>query len=173
MGAGKFAEAERLIDEMPEGQRQSSYIYLANNIYQQNPAENKSRAVAVLEKAHALISEKPENQTEMSQLMQIIAAYSNIETTKAFLLFEALIPQLNELADAAVVLNGFQGGSNIRQGEFVMAQGVSHGFYGADFSVFRAFLKNDFDRAMNLADGFTRREIRIALKLQLAENILD
>lgn len=173
MSAGKFAEAERVIDEMPENQRQSSYVYLANAIYQQNPAENKSYAVAVLEKARALISEKPENQIEMSQLMQIIVAYSNIETTKAFLLFEPLTAQLNELADAAVVLNGFQGGSNIRQGEYVMSQGISYGFYGAEFSVFRTFLKNDFDRTMNLIDGFTRREIRIGLKLQLAENFLN
>ena len=173
MGAGKFTEAERLIDEMPEGQRQTSYIYLANNIFQQNPSENKSQAVALLEKARVLISEKPENQTEMSQLMQIISAYSNIEPAKAFLLFEPLIPQINELADASVVLNGFQGGTSVRQGEFVMSQGMSYGFYGADFSVFRAFLKNDFDRAMNLVNGFTRREIRIALKLQLAESVMN
>jgi hypothetical protein len=173
MNEGKFAEAERIIDEMPENTRQSSLINLATVIYQKNPEENKSYAVAVLEKTRALISEKPENSTEMGNLMQIIAAYSNIEPTEAFRLFDPLIPQMNELADAAVILNGFQGNSNIRQGEFLMTQGISYGYYGADFSVLRTLAKNDFDRAMNLIDTFTRREIRIALKLQLAESIMN
>lgn len=173
MNEGKFVEAERIIDEMPENARQNSLINLATVIYQKNPEENKSYAVAVLEKARALISEKPENSNEMSNLMQIITAYSNIEPTEAFRLFEPLIPQMNELADAAVILNGFRGNSNIRQGEFLMSQGISYGYYGADFSVLRMLAKNDFDRTMNLIDTFTRREIRIALKLQLAESILN
>lgn len=173
MSAGKFVEAERIIDAMPEQQRQSSYINLANAIYQKNPIENKSHAVAVLEKARVLIPEKPENSTEMSQLMQIIGAYSNIETSKAFLLFEPLIPQFNELADAAIILHGFQGNPHIRQGEFLLSQGISYGIFGADFSVISKFVKNDFDRAMNLVNGFARREIRIAMKLQLAETVVN
>ena len=173
ISAGNFTEAERIIDEMPENQRNNALINLANAIYQKNPEENKSYAVAVLEKAHALISEKPENTTEMSNLMQIIAGYANIEPTESFRLFVLLIPQINELSEAAVIINGFQGSSNIRQGEFLMTQGVPLGFYGADFSVLRILVKNDFDRTMSLIDGFTRREIRIALKLQLAESGLN
>lgn len=173
ISAEKFAEAERIIDEMPENQRNSSLINLANAIYQKNPEENKSYAVAVLEKARALISEKPENSSEMSNLMQIITTYSNIEPTEAFRLFVPLIPQINELSDAAVIVNGFQGNSNIRQGEFLMTQGISYGFSGADFSVLQILAKNDFDRTMNLVDGFARLEIRIVLKLQLAESILN
>ena len=60
-----------------------------------------------------------------------------------------------------------------RQGEFLMTQGISYGYYGADFSLLRALAKNDFDRTMNLIDTFSRREIRIALKLQLAESIMN
>jgi hypothetical protein len=173
INSGKFTEAERIIDEMPENQRHNSYINLANAIYQKNPAENKSYAVAVLEKARFSVGEKPETSTEMSHLMQIVAAYSNIEPAEAFRLFEPLIPQMNELSDAAVLLNSFQGSSNIRQGEFLMTQGLSYGFYGADFSVLSALAKKDFDRAMNLIDTFTRREIRIALKMHLAEGALN
>ncbi|MBC7899357.1 MAG: hypothetical protein H7070_04835 [Saprospiraceae bacterium] len=169
IASGKFAEAERLIDEFPENSRHYPLINLANAIYQKDRVENSSYALAVLGKARSLIAEKPENASEMGNLMQVIAAYANIEPTEAFRMYEPLIAQMNELSEAAIVVNGFQGGSNVREGEFLMAQGHSYGFYGADFSVLRTFAGNDFERTTRLIDAFTRREMRISLKIQLAE----
>jgi hypothetical protein len=160
-----------MIDELPENGRGNALINLANAIYQKNPAENKSYAVAILGKARALISDKPENSGEMQNLMQIINAYSTVEPSEAFRLFEPLIGQMNELSDAAAIINGFQGNSNVRQGEFLMTNGYSWGFYVGDFSVFSKLATTDSDRTTNLINGFTRREIRISLKMQLAENL--
>jgi len=171
--AGKFTEAERLIDEFPENARINALSNLANAIYRKNREENKSYAVAVLAKARALVSEKPEDTTEMSNLTQIISAYSAIEPVEAFRLFEPLIPQINELCEAAVIINGFQRNSNIKQGEFVITSGNSWGFYGADFSVLSKLSTTDFERVLNLIDSFSRREVRISLKLQLAETVLN
>ncbi|HEX8636776.1 MAG TPA: hypothetical protein VF692_01840, partial [Pyrinomonadaceae bacterium] len=69
--SGKFAEAEQLIDSLPESTRLGALVNLANAIYQKNPQENKSYAVAVLGKARSLITERPEDSQEMSNLMQI------------------------------------------------------------------------------------------------------
>ena len=171
--AGKFTEAERLIDEFPENARINALSNLANAIYRKNREENKSYAVAVLAKARALVSEKPEDTTEMSNLTQIISAYSAIEPVEAFRLFEPLIPQINELCEAAVIINGFQRNSNIKQGEFVITSGNSWGFYGVDFSVLSKLSTTDFERVLNLIDSFSRREVRISLKLQLAETVLN
>ena len=79
-----------------------------------------------------------------------------------------MVPQLNELADAAAVLGGFQGNGNARRGEFLLPQGNSFGVY-VDFSPLRPLSIKDFDRAMKLIDGFSRREARILLRLQLAD----
>ena len=168
---GKFAEAEQLIDNFPENTRLGALVNLANAIYQKNPQENKSYAVAVLGKARSLITERPEDSQEMSNLMQIISAYVAVEPNESFRLFEPLIPQMNELSDAAVIINGFQRNSNIRNGEFLLTNGNSWGFHGADFSIFTRLAANDFERALNLVDGFTRREIRVTLKMQLAGSI--
>jgi len=173
ISAGKFAEAENLIDGFPENSRVGALINLANAIFQKNQTENKSYAVAVLGKARASISEKPQDTTEMSNLMQIISAYGTIEPVEAFRLFEPLVPQINELSEAAVIINGFQRNSNIRQGEFVINNNNSWGFYGADFSVLSKLSTGDFDRVLNLIDSFSRGEMRISLKLQLAETILN
>ena len=169
MYTGKYAEAEALIDQLPEYNRSSSLLNLANAIYQNDPEKNKSYALSVLGKARSVISDRPENSTEFSNLMQIIAAYGNIAPDEAFRSFESLIPQMNELADAYAIVNQFQGGGNMRQGEYMLSQGTSFGYY-YDPSIFRVFAKNDFDRTMKLMDAFSRREIRLALLLYLAEN---
>jgi len=173
ISSGKFEEAERIIDESPENTRLNSLVNLANAIYQKNPTDNKSYAVAVLGKARALIADKPEDSGEMGGLMQIISAYSTVEPTEAFRLFESLIPQINELSDAAAVINGFQRNSNVRQGEFLLTSGSPTGVYFSDYYVLGKLAGNDFDRTMSLIDGFNRREISISLKLQLAEGILN
>ena len=170
MYSGKFAEAEALIDQLPEYSRSNSLLNLANVIYQKDPEKNKSYALSVLGKARSLISDQPENSNEFSNLMQIITAYGNIAPDEAFRSFEPLIPQMNELTDAFATVNQFQGGGNMRQGEYLLSQGISFGYY-YDLSIFRLFAKSDFDRTMKLIDGFSRREVRLAMLIYLAENV--
>lgn len=167
----KFTEAENLLNNFPEDSRINSYILLANAVYQKNPKENKSQAIAILAKARASISVKPENSPELNLIMQIIQSCTQIDASEAMTLYEPLIPQMNELSEAAAVIHGFQSGNNVRQGEFSLAGGDSYGFYGADFSVFQIFAKNDFNRTINLINMFTRSEIRLSLKIQIAESL--
>ncbi|MEO8072141.1 MAG: hypothetical protein ABI686_02735 [Acidobacteriota bacterium] len=173
INAGKFAEAERLIDGFPENTRLSALINLANAIYQKNPEENKSYAVSVLGKARSSIAYKPEDSNEMSMLMQIISAYALIEPSEAFRIFESLTPQINELSEAAAITYGFQKSSNVKGGEFVITNGNSLGVISFDPSIFKKLAEKDFDRTMNLINSFSRHENQVALKMQLAEGILN
>ena len=173
MSAGKFDEAERIIDGFPENTRAGALVNLANAIYQKSPEENKSYAASVLEKAHTSISNQPEDSTEMSMLMQIISAYSTIEPTESFRLLESLTSQINELSEAAAITYGFQKNSNIKQGEFLLNSGYPANTYLNDPSVIGRLAANDFDRTMSLINGYNRRESRIALRLQLAETIFS
>lgn len=172
INAGRFNEAEQLINDFPETTRIGALINLAQSIYNKNPEENASYAGSVLGKARAAIPAKPENSNDMLHMMQIISAYANIDASESFRLFEPLIPQMNELTDAAAVLNEFQGGSNVREGEFLMSQGNSFGYY-VDLSVIRTLAVKDFDRTIGLVDEFSRREMRLGLKLQLLEGGLN
>ena len=172
IGQGKFAEAERMIDEFPENMRLGALVNFANTIYQQDAA-NKSYSMAILGKARALIAENPEDSTEMEELMQIISAYLVIESVEAFRLFKSLIPQINELSEAIAVINGFERGSNVKNGEFILTSGNPVGSYLTDSSILAKLAESDFDRLTILIDGFSRHESRIALKLQLAEGILN
>ena len=170
IGQGKFAEAERVIDGLPDQQRVSALVNLANSVFAKDQKENKAYALALLVKATQLTNEKPESSVEMSMLTQVIAGYGNVDPAEAIRLFEGLVPKINELTDAAAIVNGFQNGSNVREGEFVMTQGDPFNNYGANSSMIGSFGKFDFDRTMKLIDSFSRQEMRISLRLQLAAN---
>lgn len=124
---------------------------------------------ALLAKARSAIPDRPENSSEMSNVMQIVSAYANIDSDEAFRLIAGLIPQINELTNASIIVYGFQGGSNIRQGEMMMTHGNSFGFH-LHTSILTRLAEKDPDKALRLIDGFARRETRILLKLQLAES---
>lgn len=170
MNQGRFTEAESVIDEFPDSNRHSALVSLAQTAYSRDMEKNKSYAAALLEKARSQIPSKPETSSEMSQTMQIIAAYSRIEPAEGFRMFDGLVQQINELTEAAIVFNGFQGSSNIRQGEMIIVNGGSLGIY-IDFSIIRGLAQTDFDRAMSLIGAFSRREMRVSLKQQLLEGL--
>lgn len=170
MNEGRFAEAEALIDEFPDSNQNGALIALANTVFSRDAVKNKSYAAALLEKARSQLPAKPETSNEMSQTMQIIGAYSGIEPTEAFRMFDGLVQQINELTEAAIVINGFQGNSNVRQGEMVISQGNSFGFY-LDFSIVRNLAQNDLDRTLSLIGTFSRREMRVGMKQQLLEGL--
>ena len=153
---------------MPEKNRMWALINLANVAFSKDSKENRAYAVAVLAKARSGIPDRPDNSSEMSNLMQIVSAYANIDADEAFRSLSGLIPQINELTDASVVVYGFQGNSSVRQGEMMMAHGNSLGFH-LDQSIFSRLAEKDMVKTMALIDGFTRLESRISLKLQLAE----
>ena len=167
---GKFTEAEQVIDGLPDQQRVSALVNLANSVFGRDQKENRTYALALLVKASQFTSEKPENSVEMNMLTQVVAGYSNIDPAEALRILEGLVPKVNELTDAAIIVNGFQSNSNVRDGEFIMTQGDPFYNYGANASMIGPLAKFDFDRTMKLIDSFTRQEMRISLRLQLAAN---
>lgn len=170
MNQSKYSEAERLIDEFPESNRHSALIQLAQTVYGKDNVANKDYALSLLNKLRSQLPDKPNNANELTQLSQLISAYGSIEPTEAIRMFEPLIPLLNELSEASVILNGFQGAYNIQQGEMVIANGVNFNFH-LDTNVFRLLATGDFERAIGLVDGFSRREMRVYLKLYIAESL--
>jgi hypothetical protein len=152
--------------------RVNALVFLAESIYQKNPEENKSFAVAVLEQARSLISEKPQNTTDMNYLLQVISKFAQIEPSTGFQMFEPLVSQINELSEASVVLGGFNGNTQIRNGEIIFMNGNPTGLYlGEIDSPLRNLAKADFSRTMQLIDQFQRRETRISLKLKMVESL--
>ncbi|MGQ0541369.1 MAG: hypothetical protein ACT4O9_05905 [Blastocatellia bacterium] len=167
---GKYNEAEVLIDESNEQNRFSGLISLADAMYGRDMEANKPRAIGVLAKAANSLPARPENSNEMQQFISLIAAYTRIEPAEAFRILDGLAPQINELAEASVVVSGFQGTYNFRRGEMVLTNGYAFGV-NIDGSVFRGLAQKDFDRTLILIGTFSRREMRVAFKQSLLDHL--
>jgi hypothetical protein len=168
INAGKFAEAEALIEEFSDQRRIPAMVQLANTMFSRDPSA-KTRALAVLARARLSLPDRPQVNNELFQIMQLIGAYANIEPVEGFKIFEGLLPQLNELSEASVVVNGFNSSFAIRRGEMAISAG-SYGVPHIDIGVIRQLALKDFDRTMSLISGFSRREMRVQFKQHLLES---
>jgi hypothetical protein len=73
------------------------------------------------------------------------------------------------LIQAFAVVQGFQGGQ-LRQGEYQLSSGMNFGIY-VDPTMFRNLAVSDFDRTNAIIDSFTRAELKISLRMFLAESL--
>jgi hypothetical protein len=164
---GEYDTAEAMMLEFNESNRVSGLTSLAQTIFNKNPAENKNRAAGILRRVRSLLPERPENYNETSQLFSLINAMTPIEPTDAFANLEPLIEQINTLTQAFAVVQSYQGGQ-LRQGEYQLNGGTNFGVY-VDPSMFRNLANSDFDRTNALIDSLSRAELRIQLRMFLAE----
>ena len=164
----EYDAAEAMIMEFNESNRISGLTSLATKIYSKNPKENLARASGILQRARTFLPETPETGNELSQLLQLIASMATIDSSEAFRNLEPVIDQVNRLTEAWAVVNRFQGG-NIRQGEYIMANGLNFGIY-LDPGIFKTLAQKDFERTMQLIDRFERREMRIIVVTGLLES---
>lgn len=169
--AEKYADAEALIEEFPDTERVALLASLAQMVFAANEKENRSLAVSYLTRAYQALAQGPETSEQMSMLSQVINGYIIVDIAEGIRLFEGVVPKINELTEASAILGGFQGQQMVRSGEFVMSQGDHFSRYGADTSILTAFAKADPDRTVKIIDRFSRAELRIFLKLQLASSL--
>jgi hypothetical protein len=172
MNLGKYSEAERMMNDFPENNRNAALMSLAQVVFDKDKEKNGAYAVSILNRIRASMPERPPTQQEMGYLLQLVNAYTKIEPEQAFDMVETLVPQINELCDASIVIASFQGGSNMEQGEGIVAQGLPYGFY-VDYSVIQKLADKDLDRTEKLIEQFSRPEMRVTLKMQLAENLAN
>ncbi len=167
---GKFEAAQGFAEQIPdENQRVTSLIYLAKQIFQKDPKENRQAALAFLQQARAIVPDPPENQYDFNGALLLAAAYAEIDANESFRLIESLIAPLNELVQANFVLAKFRNYGGYRQGELQMS-GVNYlGVYNLE-NVLRNLKDKDFDRALQFTNGFTRLEPRIQLQMQLIDD---
>ncbi|MEO8648981.1 MAG: hypothetical protein ABI539_07435 [Acidobacteriota bacterium] len=168
MNKGRYSEAEQLIEQFGDNNRRAATVELAKALFRKDPVGNKNYAVTLLDKVRAELPARPETNFEMQQLVQLIVVYLDIEQSEGLRMFEPLIPLINDLSDASAMMWTFQGMLYVKQGEFMINQGFPYNL-NLDPTIFRTMSQKDFDSTLKLVDGFNRREMRIWMKINLAE----
>jgi hypothetical protein len=114
-------------------------------------------------------------QTDLEAFAKVAGVYAVADPERAFEIVESSIGQMNEVINAAIRLDEFGKSGAVEQNELLfMAMNKPLLMYVSNAS---ALMKNlaiaDFERALALADKFERPDIRLFLRLRIAQALLD
>ena len=117
-----------------------------------------------------------ESQTQSNALMALVAAYAVVEPPKAFAIIERTIDRANDQISKALLLDKIISTGVIKNGEVLMQNSVT---ISPEYVMFRygkavtALATADFNRTRAAADRFERMELRLMMRLLLAQSLLE
>src|SRR3989440_8044354 len=134
--------------------------------------DNQKLALKFLDDARNLVAKRAMNYKDFEDQIKVAGAYAALEPKKSFEIMDGGIAQLNELLQAATVLNGFEV-DIFKEGELSLrANNDLVGMlarYGVELS---ALARVDFDGARGSADKFQLPEPRMNARLMIVQSIL-
>jgi hypothetical protein len=169
---GTLAEARAILSRVPvPEERAGLLVQLAAKAVAKN---DKSTAIQLLGEAQALLGYRPRNYQQLGVQLQIARAYEPLDLNKSAAIVETAIDQLNELAAAALVLNGFDLQQYFRDGELVINGGNSLSAMTQGIAAELGSMgRDDFDRAKSVSERFQRGEMRVMALLEIAKPALE
>ena len=167
---GKLTDAQQVLSAMKSDRERVNWLtQMAATAVQRGDSKVASQ---FLQEARNLVSRRAENYQQLESQLQVAHAYAGVDTQASFEILESNIDQLNELLNAAVLLNGFEV-RVFREGELPLQ--VSSGLSSMVLRCgqeLAALAKSDFARAQNTADRFQRPEPRVAAHLSIVRTVL-
>jgi hypothetical protein len=167
---GSYAEARQLAARLSSlDEKLTTLLQIAGRAAGEGDAQT---ARQVLEDARALVEAEARGQQQFSYRLQIADAYTRVDPGAAFEVVESAIGRLDELLDAAAVVDGF-GQEAFKEGE-LRAQGgyIWHDLIVRCAQALAALAPADFERASAAAGKFRRADARTAARLALAAHLL-
>jgi hypothetical protein len=135
----------------------------------------REEALKLLDEAKTFLPSRLTRKTNLDSTLEIVTASSFIDTQTAFSMLENSVGQINDLIAASVLINEFYDYGAIENDELLFEainrQSLSHVSRG--ISLINNLAAADFERTVNLADKFARPEIRLFVRLKIAEAMLD
>jgi hypothetical protein len=136
-------------------------------------AGDEQTARQVLEDVLALAETQARGQQQFNYRLQVADAYTRFDPNAAFEVVETSIARLDELLDAALVLDGF-GQEAFKEGELRPQGGyLWHDLITRCAMALAALAPADFERASADAARFRRADARTTAQLTLASQILN
>lgn len=133
-------------------------------------------AVRLLDEARTLIKVDLASESQSSALLSLVAAYALVEPPKAFAIIERTIDRANDQVGKALLLDKIARSGVVKDGEL---QIQSSSAISPEYVLFRygkaviALAKADFNRIKAAADRFERIELRLMMRLLLAQSLLE
>ena len=170
---GRIDDAVRLLVNLrPLSDRAAMVSDIATRI---GPGLKRAVALGYLEQLAAMLDlpAKAADQSQMNARLQLAHAFARYDMARAFDIIDPLVDQFNELAAAAVIMNGF-GQKYYEDGELVMNNGNSMSDVSTRLGNSLAVLGiANFDRARTAADRIRPTEIRLSTYLLIAQRAIQ
>jgi hypothetical protein len=135
---------------------------------------DKETAKNLLDESLQMLPAPLKKHPDLQSAEKIAAAYSVVEPEHAFAIVENSIAQMNEYISAGIRLGKFFDVESIENGELLYDSVNRKALQHAPNSA--VLLKNlaraDFKRTVALADKFTRPEIRLLVRMRIAQALL-
>ncbi len=132
-------------------------------------------ATALLNEARSMYAGRMKNRRNLAAILQLAQAFAVIEPDQSFSLLEANTSYFNDIISAAVLLDEFNDYGTIRDDEMRIEIVRAESYRNVPKAV--QLIKNlsaaDFNRTVNLADKFSRPEVRFFTRFRIAEALLD
>jgi hypothetical protein len=155
-------------------ERASVLCELAAVLAQRN---EKERALELLNQARNLLAHQPRNYAQINARLQVACAFATLDPDQSFEMIGSIVNQLNELAAATRVVDGFTTEEQFtRNDELILKQTLqffeSHAYDGAQNDSLTLLARSEFDRLKDAANKFQHAELRTLARLSLAEIVL-
>ena len=138
---------------------------------------DKKLALKLLEEASGMVNQRAKDAKQLGAQLVVAHAYAGIDPSRSFEILEPVVDQLNELLNAAILVSGFYTEGMVKDDELMigstwMLLGPASAQFFQYFDDVSTLARADFERTRDLVDKFQRGELRVMMRLLLAQNIL-
>jgi hypothetical protein len=167
---GKLAEAlDMARRNLGPAERAQFLASQATGVFSKGDAK---LAEELLAEAHSLVPGRAASQGQLSAQFSIARAYARVNPSKGFDLIEPIVTQINEFADAHLVLNGFYQ-ETYRDGEMMLIGNNVASLLNLTGDVLGQLARADFERARQNTERFQRFEARVIVRLYTAQSAIQ
>jgi hypothetical protein len=165
----KLNEIKQKLAALPSDNDRIKYLI---DLAKATQKDNQKLALRFMDDARNLVSRRAMDFDDFGNQLKVADAYATIDSKKSFEILDAGIAQLNELLQAATVLNGFSvdifkdGEMSMRSNDDLVGMVVR---FGGELAL---LAKVDFEGARGTADKFQLSEPRMNARLMIVQGVL-
>jgi hypothetical protein len=165
----KMNEIKQKLAALPSDNDRIKYLV---DLAKATQKDNQKLALRFMDDARNLVSKRALDYDDFQNQIKVADAFATLDSKKSFEILDAGIAQLNELLQAATVLNGFEvdifkdGEMSMRGNDDLVGMVVR---FGGELA---ALAKVDFEGARGTADKFQLPEPRMNARLMIVQGIL-
>lgn len=171
--AGREDEARTLLAAMRNpAERVAVLLQLAKVMTAKN---ERKHAGELLEEARGLVNNRARNFEQLGTQLRVACAFAPLDPARGLGIIEPLVDQLNEVASAAVVVNGFITEEQLARDDELELKFVREYVDSlSDEAVedFAMLTRARFDEMKQVANRFQRNELRIMARLLIVRGVL-